>query len=213
MPTTALESPPEAAGGRARLLDAAAVEFCQNGYAGASIAAIARRAGISKSTIFHHFASKEALYLAVISSAAEEFRQKLENVLASSAEPGEALAVFQRSHLDHLHRNRQVARLVLRELQSEASSERTVAMVSDVLAANYRRLRDYLEQARREGSIRQDADCDVAALLVFAANVFFFQNRTVLERLPGPDLGSDPHRYADAVADVVFAGLQNQSAE
>ena len=56
----------ESAPGRERLLAAAAEEFSRNGYAGTSIAAIATRAEVGKSTIFHHFESKEALYLAVI---------------------------------------------------------------------------------------------------------------------------------------------------
>jgi AcrR family transcriptional regulator len=51
---------------RARILSAAVEEFAASGYRGASVGAIARRAGISQSGLLHHFPSKELLLAAVI---------------------------------------------------------------------------------------------------------------------------------------------------
>jgi AcrR family transcriptional regulator len=51
---------------RARILTAAVEEFAASGYRGASVGAIARRAGISQSGLLHHFPSKELLLAAVI---------------------------------------------------------------------------------------------------------------------------------------------------
>jgi AcrR family transcriptional regulator len=51
---------------RARLLDAAVEVFARSGYAGASMHAIAARAGVVPSVIYDHFASKRDLYLAVM---------------------------------------------------------------------------------------------------------------------------------------------------
>jgi AcrR family transcriptional regulator len=53
---------------RALILDAAAEEFAAHGYHGASIAAIAEKAGISQSGVLHHFASKDILLDAVVQS-------------------------------------------------------------------------------------------------------------------------------------------------
>ena len=44
---------------RERLLRAAALEFAERGYAGASSESISRRAGMSKATFYEHFANKE----------------------------------------------------------------------------------------------------------------------------------------------------------
>lgn len=41
---------------------AAAAEFCEKGFDGATTAGVARRAGVSKQLIHHHFGSKEALF-------------------------------------------------------------------------------------------------------------------------------------------------------
>jgi AcrR family transcriptional regulator len=50
---------------RERLLRAAALEFAEVGYAGASSESISRRAGMSKATFYEHFANKEECMLAL----------------------------------------------------------------------------------------------------------------------------------------------------
>jgi AcrR family transcriptional regulator len=47
---------------RETVLAAAAQEFCEKGFDGATTAGVARRAGVSKQLINHHFGSKEALF-------------------------------------------------------------------------------------------------------------------------------------------------------
>lgn len=56
---------------RQRLLRAAAEEFATRGYAAASAASIARRAGMSKATFYAHFANKLACILALVDRANE----------------------------------------------------------------------------------------------------------------------------------------------
>lgn len=56
---------------RQRLLRAAAEEFAERGYAAASAAAIARRAGMSKATFYSHFSNKLACILALVDRANE----------------------------------------------------------------------------------------------------------------------------------------------
>lgn len=47
---------------RQQILDAALIEFSSLGFAGASMSRIARRVGTSKSNIYVHFASKDAIF-------------------------------------------------------------------------------------------------------------------------------------------------------
>ncbi|WP_436492927.1 TetR/AcrR family transcriptional regulator [Actinokineospora sp. HUAS TT18] len=54
-----------------QILDIAADEFGRTGYAHASIATIARRAGISKPLIYGYFESKDGLYLACLHRAGQ----------------------------------------------------------------------------------------------------------------------------------------------
>ena len=55
---------------RERLLRAAAAEFAERGYAGASSESISRRAGMSKATFYEHFANKEDCIIALFDDAA-----------------------------------------------------------------------------------------------------------------------------------------------
>lgn len=55
-----------------RLVAAARTEFLKQGFAGATVASIAARAGISKKTVYLYAASKEALMYEVVASACEE---------------------------------------------------------------------------------------------------------------------------------------------
>jgi AcrR family transcriptional regulator len=52
--------------GRGRILQAAVRLFAQSGFNGVSISDVAASALVVKSAIYHHFSSKEALYLAVL---------------------------------------------------------------------------------------------------------------------------------------------------
>jgi AcrR family transcriptional regulator len=51
---------------RERIVAAALEEFAAGGYAGTSMGAIAERAGITRAVLYDHFASKQALYLALL---------------------------------------------------------------------------------------------------------------------------------------------------
>jgi AcrR family transcriptional regulator len=53
-------------------------EFAASGYAGASVAAIAARAGISKPLIYQYFGSKDGLYLASLHTVAGALLERLE---------------------------------------------------------------------------------------------------------------------------------------
>lgn len=211
MPVDDTRSSDDAASGRQRLLEAAAAGFAEGGYAGTSIAAIARGAGMSKSTVFHHFPSKEALYLAVIGEAVEDFGGKLDDALSTSEDVQAALVAFQREHLRHMARHRQVVRLIMRELQDPALEHKR-PLVLQLLSSNFSRLVRHLESIRERGGIRRSAHCQVAALVLFAVDAFFFQHADELARLPGLQLAERPEEFAEVVIDLVYKGLAPDDA-
>lgn len=57
---------PRSAAKRAAMLDAAQCCFLESGYASTSVDEVATRAGVSKATIYAHFASKDDLFGAII---------------------------------------------------------------------------------------------------------------------------------------------------
>jgi len=64
--------------GRHRILHAASALFAQRGFGSVSISDVAESAGLVKSSIYHHFENKEALYLAVIMDVCRYSREQME---------------------------------------------------------------------------------------------------------------------------------------
>jgi AcrR family transcriptional regulator len=71
---------------RAALIDAAVDEFASYGYRGARIERIAERAGVTTGALYTHFASKDALYVAVYETTTS--RQSEEIALLARAGSG-----------------------------------------------------------------------------------------------------------------------------
>ncbi len=61
-----------------QILAEAVQEFAVRGYAGASVADIAARAGISKPLVYQYFGSKDALFLAALHSVSAPMLDRLE---------------------------------------------------------------------------------------------------------------------------------------
>jgi AcrR family transcriptional regulator len=82
-----------------RLLEAAAAEFARVGFDRANLDTITRSASVAKGTVYLYFASKTALFVAVL----QELQRRLEMTLAESKsigqDPADPLRFFIRAHL------------------------------------------------------------------------------------------------------------------
>src|SRR5215208_313894 len=70
---------------RERVLDAAMAAFGERGYEGASMSAIAREAGVAKSVIYDHFASKAELHKALVEHQARELHASVSEAVEAKA--------------------------------------------------------------------------------------------------------------------------------
>ncbi len=85
---------------RARILQAAEEVFAEQGYRGATTAAIAERAGLPKANVHYYFGTKEALYRAVLDDILTLWLGELDRLTADS-DPAEALADYIRAKVRH----------------------------------------------------------------------------------------------------------------
>lgn len=69
---------------RELILRAAGEAFASKGFSGARLSAIAKAAGVSKSVLFRHFATKEDLFAAAALEPFEEFAAHWENLFDSA---------------------------------------------------------------------------------------------------------------------------------
>lgn len=88
------DAPSDADLARARrddLLEAATGCFLSEGFAGTSLAMIARAASMSKTTLYHHFSSKEEIFMACAERVFHRLYAEVWPVIGQTSTPGERL--------------------------------------------------------------------------------------------------------------------------
>ncbi|WP_460796095.1 TetR/AcrR family transcriptional regulator [Microbacterium sp. GXF0217] len=178
-----------------QVLDVAVQEFIAHGYDATSVASLAERLGLSKSALYHHYASKEQL----LEVALEEALGGLEGVLAS------AQGATARAKLEYVLRG---AVGVLVEKLPYVTLLLRVRGNSDVerRALERRRVFDrevtaLVRAAQEEGSVRDDVDASLATRLLFG------MVNSIVEwyRPTGPEGAAE---LADDVLRVALDGLR-----
>jgi len=147
---------------RERVLRAATTSFLARGYA-SSVDDIARRAGVAKQTVYHHFASKDELFKAVAHDLTKRVLVELE------AEPHDLRAGLVRFALAYRERVLGVQgiatfRTVMPEIQRFRALARSMYAAS--VGEMVRQLAHYLGRAMHAGRLRRDDPQFAAELLL-----------------------------------------------
>ncbi|MCM2295173.1 TetR/AcrR family transcriptional regulator [Rhodoferax sp.] len=150
---------------QAGLVDAALMLAAQRSPADITTADLAHAVGISQGAVFKHFASKEAIWLAVLDWMADTLMARLQ--LAAKGAENVALpalrAVFL-AHVDFVMHYPGVPRLIFQELQRPGDT----ALKNRVreLLLHYRQLLlGVLQQAQTQQALRPGIDLSAAAVL------------------------------------------------
>lgn len=196
--------------GRAEILASATDLFGEAGFDAVSISTIARRAGTSKANVFHHFGSKEQLYLEVMRAACKLFSRAVEEAGNDGHDCAERLRTLIRRDIELMRANPDRSHLIMREVL-ESGESRGRALASEVFEDQFSELVALFEEGCAAGSFRSDVPAGLAATVMVACNVFLFQSQNVLRHLPGVDFVDDPDRYAALVSDLMLDGLRRRS--
>lgn len=193
---------------RQRLLSAAAAEFAERGYAGASSESISRRAGMSKATFYEHFSNKEDCIIALFDRATEVVMQA-QLTAAEGAGSGDAIERMRagtRAFLSALSEYPEFAQTLLVEIIG--AGPRAAQRRDQILQSFAEALDAENEAAARRGLIARfasplDAVAIVGAITELVSRQVRLQEpRDVLELAPvidrlilgvlglGPDAGS-----------------------
>ena len=165
---------------------------------------IAKAMRVTQGALFRHFATKEAIRLAVVEWIEA---QLLGALLAARQAAPDALAALRAMFLAHVRFAQAypgVPRLIFAELQQAEVSP--VRLVVQKIMQRYRQvLAETLSQAMAAKRIRADVDCQAAASLFLGG----IQGLVIQAMLSGA--GAALERQAEAVLDLYLAGLGGQS--
>lgn len=198
-------SAPPRGSARQHILDCAKRLFAVRGFDGVSISDIAEDSGASKANIFHHFESKEKLYLAVIASVAERSPP-----YPAPARPDRSVVEFFQdmavAEMREAGKDELGVRLILQEVSS-GNPQRSRVLAEDVFAVDFTRLVELIRAQQGEGHFRPDIDPALAAIVLRSATAFYLLSRDVLRHLPGVKFADDPEHYAREAAGLILRGL------
>jgi AcrR family transcriptional regulator len=146
---------------RRRLLDAAAAEFARKGLDDANINEISLAAGFAKGTVYNHFPSKEALFLAVVEEACQLAADGASDVSAE-APTQERLRAALASDVEWARAHEAFARVLVREVLTP--NPRFYQRVLEAAAPFITRIREILADGVERGEVRADIPVDELAL-------------------------------------------------
>ncbi|MBI1815939.1 MAG: TetR/AcrR family transcriptional regulator [Deltaproteobacteria bacterium] len=101
---------------RDKILEAAEHLFARRGFAGVGLSEVAEAAGLSKSSLFHHFKSKVDLYAAVVGRILDHIDLRMTRALAAGGDPLTRIDRWLDTLVDFLGESPSHARLLLRSL-------------------------------------------------------------------------------------------------
>ncbi|WP_372785852.1 TetR/AcrR family transcriptional regulator [Phenylobacterium sp.] len=151
---------------RREILDAAFVEFSAKGYAGASMAAIARSARASKETLYAWFENKESLFNTVFASRLDAMVSRVEVVAEIESSPRNVLPVV----AEDVIRFMLTISPLYQAMGPGEPSDKALRLVGRTIAEERKRFVNYLLRCRDNGDIAFDDDpFEIVSLFVAMA--------------------------------------------
>ena len=175
--------------------------FNRHGYEATSMGMLAAHLGISKSAIYHHVESKEAILDHAVTEALDALEACLDDVVASGDDAGAQVEAAIRGTLGVLAEKQPEVTLLLRLRGNSAVEVAAVERRREIT----RGFGDLLEAAQAAGAVRSDVSPrNLARLALGMINSIVDWYR--------PDRGvpgqQGPDQMIDAVTGVVLGGLR-----
>jgi AcrR family transcriptional regulator len=139
---------------RREILDAAFVEFSKNGYAGASMAAIAKRASASKETLYAWFGNKETLLNTLFASRLEGMASRVGEAAQADPSPANVLPLIAKDVIALMMATAPLSQA----LGGGEASEKVLRMMGETIREQRVGFVAYLLRCRAEGYIAFDDD-------------------------------------------------------
>jgi TetR/AcrR family transcriptional regulator len=179
---------PEAS--RARILDAARIEFVSYGLSGGRVDRIAAQSGVNKNLIYHYFGSKDALYLAVLERIYADLRARQQDQDLRDLPPVEGMKRLVSSTFDHFVATPDLIRLMSIENIHYGEHLKRSGSTKSLYSGLLDTIRILLKRGQQEGVFRANVDPVDLYLSISGLAYFFLSNQHTLSWLLDRDLAA-----------------------
>jgi AcrR family transcriptional regulator len=193
----------------ASLLDLAVQVFTERGYDGTSMGDLAQASGLSKSSLYHHFDSKEQLLRAALDRAVEPLFAVVDEPPARTGRAMERLEHVVRREVQVLSEQLPSVTLLLR-VRGNTATERWAL---DRRREFDRIVADLVAKAAAEGDVRTDVEAGLVSRLLFGminslVEWYRPEQSDAMARRGTPARAVGVEELADAVVRLAFDGLR-----
>jgi len=169
---------------REDLLAIAGQAFAKGGYSGTSTAEIARRAKLSKASLFHHFPSKEGLYLEVVGNTAKAWLKLLQEAMGGDGNLLERQDRFNALAIKYLGENPEAAQLFLRDMIDSGPFMQSGGWEAVDAALNM--AATILKQGMKDGLL-EERDPKQLVMSLVGMHLFYFAAADIAKRFTKAD--------------------------
>lgn len=173
---------------RARILEAARVEFAHCGLGGARVERITARAGSNKRMLYYYYGNKEALFLAALESAYADIRNAEQALRLADLDPVEGMRRLVRFTWDYYLAHPEFISLLNSENLHRAAHLRKSRKIRALHSPLVAMLGGVLERGRRAGVFRRGVDPVQLYISIAALGYFYLSNKHTLSTIFGRDL-------------------------
>lgn len=168
-PTTRRE---QAEARRQQIIDAALNLFAQHGFAATSTKRIAQEVGVTEGLIFHYFANKGELLLAVASQRRMFMGEALTLLREAEGKPArEVLDSIVLGWVGVIQRQSDLVTMLLVESQT---NDQLAVIFKEVVGRMVETMAGYLASRVRAGELRPDLPLRTSAMMFFSSLMMFF---------------------------------------
>jgi TetR/AcrR family fatty acid metabolism transcriptional regulator len=186
------------------ILDAAYMELCERGYADASIARIAQRAGVADGTIYKYVTDKRELLFRVLARAIEGHVSDTIELTKTLKTASDKVEFFCFRHLDFWNKNRQLALLYASESRTRDRQHWPVYREIN------KRYVGVVQNAIEEGVA--NGEFEIAVPATFLRDLIIGSIEQLAWGLTSGARAIEPRAMAASVIDIFLRGISGSAA-
>lgn len=193
---------------RERILAVATKMFARYGFAGTSMDDLSEKVGIKKASLYHHFPSKQDIYIELVDKVFSELIE-IFHISFTSDDIEENAGIFLKRVMNYILKNQDYIRIFVRELLDENVPVKQIS--ERYLPRLLEFSRDILKDGMRRGVVREGIDPIQLAFTLTGAIIIYFLFAPVIEPfIPNPLSKRAIEKRVRHIVDILMNGIRNR---